>query len=61
MWRFNICTKLSERSQQNSHLEGLDLSNFDLSLASCTPVMESLDYRYAFFCRNGSFGLGVNI
>ncbi|XP_057528878.1 type I inositol polyphosphate 5-phosphatase 5 [Amaranthus tricolor] len=45
MWCFNICPEFPERSQQNSHLEGLDLSNFDLSLASCTPVMESLDYR----------------
>ena len=48
MWCFNICPEFPERSQQNSHLEGLDLSNFDLSLASCTPVMESLDYRYTF-------------
>uniref|UniRef100_A0A803KSM0 Inositol polyphosphate-related phosphatase domain-containing protein n=1 Tax=Chenopodium quinoa TaxID=63459 RepID=A0A803KSM0_CHEQI len=39
-----MCNKFSER-KTNSHIEGLDLSNFDSSLASVAPVTDSIDYR----------------
>lgn len=42
-----MCHQFSER-KSNPRIEGLDLSNFDSTLASVAPVMDRINYRYVF-------------